>query len=63
MANRGIDAIGIAVRLSDVETIGIALSFMSATTSASTRAKMVDRMLTLGRELGAVFRDEAWATL
>lgn len=60
MANRGIDAIGIAVRLSDEETIGIALSFMSATTSPATRQQMIERMLALGRELGAVFRDEAW---
>ena len=60
MANRGIDAIGIAVRLSDDETIGIALSFMSATTSATTRQQMIDRLLELGRDLGAVFRDDAW---
>jgi DNA-binding IclR family transcriptional regulator len=62
MANRGIDAIGIAVRLSDVETIGIALSFMAATTSAATRQQMIDRLLALGRELGGIFRDEYWAT-
>lgn len=63
MASRGIDAIGISVRMSDEETIGIALSFMSATTTAAGRAEMVRCMLELGRELGAVFRDDYWLGL
>lgn len=63
MAGRGIDAIAIAVRVSDVEAIGIALSFMSATTTAAKRAEMVDSLLAVGRDLGSTFRDEAWASI
>ena len=58
---RGIDAIGIAVRVADEEVIGIALSFMQATTTPQRRAEMVSSLLDLGRELGAVFRDAYWA--
>lgn len=60
MADRGIDAIAIAARVSDEETIGIALSFMVATTAPATRQAMVESMTALGRELGDVFRDRYW---
>ncbi|MDQ3559246.1 MAG: helix-turn-helix domain-containing protein [Pseudomonadota bacterium] len=60
MAGRGIDAVAIAVKVSDEETIGVALSFMTATTAPAIREAMIDSLASLGRELGAIVRDRYW---
>lgn len=59
MAQRGVDAIGIAIQPAGGDTIGLALSFM-ATTPTATRHDIVDAIIEVGTTLGTALGDPYW---
>ena len=59
MAQRGVDAVGIAIKPDGGEVIGMALSFM-ATMPMTTRHDVVDAMLEVGTTLGTALGDPFW---
>jgi len=59
MAQRGVDAVGIAIKPAGGEAIGMALSFM-ATMPMSVRHDIVDAMIDVGTALGTALGDPFW---
>ena len=58
-AQRGVDAVAIAIKPAEGETIGMALSFM-VTTRMGVRHDIVDAMLEVGTLLGNALGDPFW---
>ncbi len=59
MAQRGVDAVGIAIKPDGGEPIGLALSFM-ATMPMTMRHDVVDAMLEVGMAVGTALGDPFW---
>lgn len=59
MAQRGVDAIGIAIKPAGGDTIGLALSFMIST-PAGMRNEIIEALMEVGTTLGTALGDPYW---